>query len=413
MRDERGAGANALTLLLSLLAVGATSCSTWSSSKPDRLPPGERPPDPRCHMPDRSDTPERIDPATEPWVCDVEWREECEAIKRQPTNRRIVCLSPAGSEVLPVLAIAQDPDPRCSPSANGGCVCRVELPDDCRTITKACSGSSRSVCVNALTPRLSTIEAETVATPAVAASDCSIDAVLTTIADEGVPRAASVPGIRESKAVRNRVRLCLAGRYAECQAKLDHLGTAAAQTCWTNLPKNPLVDASVPRCLSAFNDEVAAVKTCIRLPETTETELEAKAKCLGMPPRKSVAPNNTESPFKRNTCGPLSLDPVIAAAEQSTNLTTRRTDLRRKLEPFRQRRNATDAACGDVHMLDMQYRLLKEQKDIEREGGVVDLEARRRIGQMIVITKKSMSNTLRNFKKVHGRVFDSKRDCRQ
>jgi hypothetical protein len=76
-----------------------------------------------------------------------------------------------------------------------------------------------------------------------------------------------------------------------------------------------------------------------------------------------------------------------------------------------ERLRARSSVCNSFRLIEIYNGQMKRQRAIERESGVEDLDAKRRIGEALVLAKDMQTEALSDFKRLWKRSFKRATDC--
>lgn len=82
-----------------------------------------------------------------------------------------------------------------------------------------------------------------------------------------------------------------------------------------------------------------------------------------------------------------------------------------KLKEPDERMRARNSACTTFELIEIYDGQMRRQRAIERESGVEDLDAKRRIGEALVLAKNTQAKALADFKRLWKRTFKRATDC--
>jgi len=143
--------------------------------------------------------------------------------------------------------------------------------------------------------------------------------------------------------------------------------------------------------------------------ESGVADLSAKRKLGGMLVVLKGQLAAQQAAFKRDTgrafdrkrdCG---AQPVVNESNRDASAT-------KSNEPD-ERLRARNSACTTFELIEIYKGQMKRQRAIERESGVEDLDAKRRIGEALVLAKNTQAKALADFKRLWKRSFKRAADC--
>lgn len=116
-----------------------------------------------------------------------------------------------------------------------------------------------------------------------------------------------------------------------------------------------------------------------------------------------------QAAFKRDTGRAFDRkrDCKVQAVVNESNVDASETKLKEPDERLR----ARNIACNTFELIEIYDGQMKRQRAIERESGVEDLAAKRRIGEALVLAKNTQAKALADFKRLWKRTFKRATDC--
>lgn len=211
----------------------------------------------------------------------------------------------------------------------------------------------------------------------------------------------------DDDAVQAVLTKCIEDRAAPCQALVDADDLIGAGACWSKWPwadqlkGDSSYDAQVmTSCLQRAKTLVDDATGCRAMTENGDDQLVAKADCFS---------KNDLSRTRGIRCGHLVLTGYVQRAADKLKPDAEAIDAKAK-EP-REKLKARNSVCTTFELIEIYDGQMKRQREIERESGVQDLDAKRKIGEAIVVAKGVQANALADFKRLWKRSFKRATDC--
>lgn len=202
---------------------------------------------------------------------------------------------------------------------------------------------------------------------------------------------------------------CVEERATPCQKLVDTDDLVGAAACWSRSPwgeslkGDPSYEPSVViKCLQQTTERRSRAAACFTMPDNSDEQIVAKADCVRdtkLTPAVGMA----------TRCGHLDVSGYYDRA--STGFAADVQQIEAKAKEPRTKLDTRNSVCGTYQTIALLEGQMKQQQAIERESGVVDLDARRQIGATLVLLRNEQSRLLSEFKRLWKRSLNRASDC--